>query len=305
MYKQNVLDQEAFARESTIQSAVSNPYLLNGKVLIAETGIFYNIVDTTQTGAIELTNGKFLVHQENIKINGNVLKGEVSVKANQIPQDANNRFVTDTEKTNWNNKSNKTVQIIAGSGLTGGGNLEANRTISVATANDGIEINISSIRLNTVNDLSSSSTTRPLSAAQGKALEDKKVNRSGDTLTGILKSNSDIRTTGKIGIGLSVETTPTLNVTIGDSDTGFKWVSDGIIEGWANNVANYRWNATDFYMYKKLTVTGTTALNSTLNVSGDTNIGGEIKTNKAITIGNNKAKIEYNADTECIEFKFL
>lgn len=305
MYKQNILDQQAFARESTIASAVSNPYLINGKVLIAETGLFYNIVNTTQTGAIALDNGKFLVHQKNITINGNILKGNVVVNANQIPQDSSNRFITDAERTAWNNKSNKTVQIIAGNGLTGGGTLEANRTLNVVSSNDGITVNADNIHLNLINTTDNTSTTRALSAAQGKALEDKKVNRSGDTLTGILNSNSDIRTSAKIGIGMATNITPVLHLTIGDSDTGFKWISDGVMEGVGNGITNYRWNATDFYMYKKLTVTGATALNSTLNVSGDTTVVGEIKTNKAITIGNNKAKIEYNADTECIEFKFL
>lgn len=305
MHKQNILDQQAFTRESTISSAVANPYLVSGKVLIAETGLFYNIVNATQSGAIALNNGKFLVHQENITVNGNILKGDVIVNANQIPQDASNRFITDPERTAWNNKSNKTVQMIAGNGLTGGGTLEANRTFNVVSANDGITINVDNIQLNPVNDLNSTSVTRALTAAQGKVLEDKKVNRSGDTLTGVLNSNSDIRTSAKVSVGMATNITPTLHLTIGDSDTGFKWISDGVMEGWANNVANYRWNATDFYMYKKLTVTGATALNSTLNVSGDTTVVGEIKTNKAVTIGNNKAKIEYNADTECIEFKFL
>lgn len=186
MYEQNILDQQAFAREATIASAVANPYLESGKVLIAETGLFYDVVTTNSTGAIALTNGKFLKHIENIKVNGNILKGEITVTASQVPQDSNNRFITDTERTNWNNKSNKTIQMIAGNGLTGGGTLEANRTFNVVSANDGIVVNTDNIQLNPVNALNSTSTTRPLTAAQGKALEDKKLNLSGGTMSGKL-----------------------------------------------------------------------------------------------------------------------
>ncbi|MGL5709799.1 MAG: tail fiber domain-containing protein [Cetobacterium sp.] len=186
MYEQNILDQQAFAREATIASAVANPYLESGKVLIAETGLFYDVVTTNSTGAIALTNGKFLKHIENLKINGNVLKGSITVTASQVPQDANNRFITDTERTNWNNKSNKTVQMIAGNGLTGGGTLEANRTFNVVSANDGIVVNADNIQLSPVNALNSTSTTRPLTAAQGKVLEDKKLNLSGGTMSGEL-----------------------------------------------------------------------------------------------------------------------
>lgn len=49
-----------------------------------------------------------------------------------IAQDANNRFVSDAEKAAWNNKADKAHKIIAGTGLSGGGDLTADRTLSVA-----------------------------------------------------------------------------------------------------------------------------------------------------------------------------
>lgn len=63
------------------------------------------------------------------------------------------------------------ITITAGAGLTGGGNLSANRTINVVSANDGITVNTDNIQLNAVDNLTSTSTTKPLSANQGKVLQ--------------------------------------------------------------------------------------------------------------------------------------
>ena len=70
-------------------------------------------------------------------------------------------------------KADKTIQVIAGNGLTGGGDLNANRTLNVASANDGITVNANNIQLNTVDNLTTTSTTKPLSANQGKILSEK------------------------------------------------------------------------------------------------------------------------------------
>jgi hypothetical protein len=80
-------------------------------------------------------------------------------------------------------KADKATQIIAGAGLTGGGDLSSNRTINVVSADDGITVNADNIKLNIVNDLVTTSATRALSATQGKKLQDEKealVNKSTD-----------------------------------------------------------------------------------------------------------------------------
>ena len=64
-------------------------------------------------------------------------------------------------------------KVVAGNGLTGGGNLSADITLDVVSANDGITANADNIQLNTINNLSTSSETKPLSALQGKALNDR------------------------------------------------------------------------------------------------------------------------------------
>ncbi len=74
--------------------------------------------------------------------------------------------------TNIGKKADRIIQISAGTGLTGGGDLSANRTINVVSANDGITVNADNIQLNIVNALNSTSTTRALSAAQGKKVWD-------------------------------------------------------------------------------------------------------------------------------------
>lgn len=72
-------------------------------------------------------------------------------------------------------KANKTVTIEAGNGLTGGGDLSGNRTLNIESATDGITPNADNIQLNTIDALDSTSATKPLSANQGKVLNDKVV----------------------------------------------------------------------------------------------------------------------------------
>ena len=69
-------------------------------------------------------------------------------------------------------KVDKTSKIISGNGLIGGGDLSSDLTINIESANDGILINPDNIQLNTINTLTDTSTTKPLSAAKGKELND-------------------------------------------------------------------------------------------------------------------------------------
>lgn len=69
-------------------------------------------------------------------------------------------------------KADKVIQMIAGNGLSGGGDLSADRTIDIASATDGIIVNADNIQLNTQNVLTSTSTTQPLSANMGKQLNE-------------------------------------------------------------------------------------------------------------------------------------
>jgi hypothetical protein len=60
--------------------------------------------------------------------------------------------------------------------MTGGGTLAGDVTLNVATADDSLVVAADNVKVNTYNGLDSISATRPLSAAQGKALDGAKEN---------------------------------------------------------------------------------------------------------------------------------
>lgn len=66
--------------------------------------------------------------------------------------------------TELNKKANAAITITAGKGLTGGGTLNTNITINVASADDGIIVNEDNIKLNIVDSYGIKSPTRPASA---------------------------------------------------------------------------------------------------------------------------------------------
>lgn len=86
-------------------------------------------------------------------------------------------------------KANRTLNINAGNGLQGGGNLTANRTIDVVSADDSITVGVDNIKVNTYNGVDNTSTTRPGSANAVKQANDNangRVSKSGDTMTNTL-----------------------------------------------------------------------------------------------------------------------
>lgn len=93
------------------------------------------------------------------------------------------------ETTLGKNKADKTIQILAGSGLSGGGDLTSNRTLNITSVDDGIVINPDNIKLNIVDSLSSSSTTRPLSANAGKLAYNKGVEALNKGIEALNKAN--------------------------------------------------------------------------------------------------------------------
>ena len=105
------------------------------------------------------------------------LGGEAtSNKQNSLANDgAGVKFPTvDAVNLGLATKPAKTIQVVAGAGMTGGGTLESDRTLNVVSANDGITVNADNIQLNAYDGLDSTSITRALTAKQGKELNDKK-----------------------------------------------------------------------------------------------------------------------------------
>ena len=111
-------------------------------------------------------------------------------------------------------KVDKSTEINSGNGLTGGGNLLNNITLNIESANDGILINSDNIELQTVNNLYSESTTKPLSSLQGKILSDTKVDKSITINNYQLNNNISL---SKSDIGLSnVDNTSDINKPISE-----------------------------------------------------------------------------------------
>ena len=147
---------------------------------------------------------------------GNVYKVSASGYINGVKVEVGDMLICNTDGTVAANSSNYTTiaknwdiiqtniegyvledrQIIAGAGLTGGGSLAADRTINVVSADDGIIVNADSIKLNIVNDYTTGSSTRPISAVKVKNLYEELTTKylpltagSGKKLTGDLVFN--------------------------------------------------------------------------------------------------------------------
>ena len=101
-------------------------------------------------------------------------KANTKLDAGDVTEDYNTaEKIENIIKEIQENKADKTVKILAGNGLTGGGDLSSDKTFNVVSANDGIIVNKDNIQLNPVNGLSNSSTTRALAANQGLILDNK------------------------------------------------------------------------------------------------------------------------------------
>ena len=116
-------------------------------------------------------------------------------------------------------KANNTVTLTAGNGLTGGGNLTANRTFALGTPSSITASTTNSVTADShthaidkastsvagivqlYNGLDSSNASRALTAAQGKALNDKITANASDTTTNLAtKANNTLTLTAGNGL---------------------------------------------------------------------------------------------------------
>lgn len=129
-----------------------------------------------------------------------------TVKAPTPASNSNDTTVATTEfvKSGLNGKAEKTTTVTAGNGLTGGGNLTENRTISLGTPSTitGTSTNSATAQSHThaidkasttvtgitrlYDNLNSDSNELALTAKQGKRLHTEKVPYTGGTMTGAL-----------------------------------------------------------------------------------------------------------------------
>lgn len=116
----------------------------------------------------------------------NTKKGELDTYTTQKKGEITTHTDSEIERINADselaNKANKTIQVIAGNGLVGGGDLSTNRTLNVASADDGITVNDDNIKLNIVDNATTDSATRAGSARQIKLLSENKQNKTDSGL---------------------------------------------------------------------------------------------------------------------------
>lgn len=109
----------------------------------------------------------------------NTKKGELDTYTTQKKGEITTHTDSEIERINADselaNKVDKTVQVIAGNGLVGGGDLSTNKTLNIASADDGITVNADNIKLNIVDNATTDSATRAGSARQIKLLNENKV----------------------------------------------------------------------------------------------------------------------------------
>ena len=114
-----------------------------------------------------------------------------------------------------------------------------------------------------VDNLTSDSTTSSLSAKQGKVLKALIDGKSdSDHTHTVFKNNLMIKGTNGISDSASI------HLGIGDSDTGFKWISDGVCQIYANNVAVGQWTSGGMNWFTNPTVNGNKVWNAGNDGSG-------------------------------------
>lgn len=131
-------------------------------------------ISIAQHTAIDAVQDDLNIHKNNTNNPHNITKTQLGLSAVDNTADVNKPISIATQ-TALNLKVDKVRQIIAGNGLTGGGDLSTDRTLNVLSANDGITVNADNIQLNTIDNVTTPSITKPLSANQGKVLNDNLV----------------------------------------------------------------------------------------------------------------------------------
>lgn len=89
------------------------------------------IPDAQSGGKSGLMSGYDKEKLDSVEYGANYYVHPPTHPASMIVEDPTRRFVTDSDKANWNAKPPKSRTINAGNGLTGGGDLSSDRTLSV------------------------------------------------------------------------------------------------------------------------------------------------------------------------------
>ena len=132
--------------------------------------------------------------------------------------------------SNWNSKATSTLTLTAGSGLTGGGDLSANRTFTVG-AGTNIVVNADDVAVTSTPNFTTLTLTNPLAVAQGGTGLTSGYNNSNwnTAYTDRLKwdggSTGLVAATGRTSLGLG--SLATANSVGYASTTGFSYATSG------------------------------------------------------------------------------
>lgn len=174
----------AITTEGLVRDINTSAFPEGSMLWLGANGNVTNIEPTAPTSKISV--GMVLRSNAN---NGIVYVKIRAIARNQKLSDVYAPTLTGGDVLRWNNttlrfeafnittalgsKVDTSRTITAGNGLTGGGNLTEDRTININPADDSLTVTADNIKVNTNNTLTSTSTTQPLSANQGKVLNEK------------------------------------------------------------------------------------------------------------------------------------
>ena len=202
-----------------------------------------NVLDLVVLDEVADLSGKSATVYDNITGSPYGLAGEVIIGINEQLQTAKEDI-----------QDIQAVEVIAGNGLIGGGDLSGNRTLAISSANDGIKVNADNIELATIDALNSTSTTKPLSANQGKVLDEKISMSQGGLLGGIAHN--------------AAAPTPATNGRYVFTSAGScSWITGGAITVSINDEVLVTYSAPSTYTYTYLAVASNFASASQLNAS--------------------------------------
>lgn len=155
-----------------------------------------NATNTIKGSFVRLNGAKYIIKNRTDSIGiGQIFSGEsifISLhyarKTADVVATLNGGYVG-TLKEGFDKKSDKSTQIIAGAGLTGGGDLSSDKTLNVVSEDAGIIINANSIKLNVLDSVASTDTIRPASPNAVRIAHENangRVSKNGDTMSGTL-----------------------------------------------------------------------------------------------------------------------
>lgn len=175
------------------------------------------IIENTDTAIISFANNKFSFKHAPIP------------RSSAIDDPSTHTIATSNAVKQLNdNKVEKSINIVAGNGLSGGGTLANDVTVNLVGADDSMVVSADDVKVNTYNGVDSTSTTRPASANAVKTTYDKAVEAKKDCEAHALRTDNPHNThKSQVGLG-NVENWTVTSAVNDPSDT--KYATAGAVK---------------------------------------------------------------------------